>query len=336
VFWKGLPDYLCTMVILIDCRPLQYEANNGEKIQFIISCTAIISRKEGVEWLYLVDNTYKEGMFPGITAESLVVRKTIRGSAGWKFWYAWQIPNLVNKYKPDLVITTGSRAASRIGIPQWIWPWGEIMPGTPVSGYEPLTSEEKESLKQQYAGGREYFLAQVTGNARERRVDLLKAFSLFKKRQKSNMQLIFAGSTPPDDTTFGKRLGTYKYREDVHLYDNLPEREWQKLLGAAYAFIFASAGDSLGIPVLNAWKTGTPVLTDLTGQVPAMAGDAALKAKPDDPTAMAAQMMVLYKDENLRSSLIGKGKDRSASFLWGNAAGQLWARILQTIGDANK
>lgn len=284
----------------------------------------------------MVDSTYREGLFPGVPAESLVICKAFPGRAGWKYWYAWQIRSVVIKNKPDLVITTGDRIASRVRPPQWQWQWEEVGPGTSLMDYMPLPGAEKDRLKQQYAGGREYFLSLVTGNAGEQRIDLLKAFSLFKKRQKSNMQLVFAGKRLQKDDAFEKKLDTYKYREDVHSFDDLSGAEWEGLLGASYAFVFPFTGNSLGIPVLNAWKTGTPVITALTGRVPEMAGEAALRAKPEDPASMAAQMMLLYKDESLRLSLIEKGRVRAGSFLWEHTADQLWARILQTIGDANK
>src|SRR5450755_4519234 len=54
---------------------------------------------------------------------------------------------------------------------------------------------ETESIKTQYTGGRSFFL--FIGNIGEQHhlVELLKAFSSFKKWQQSNMQLVIAGYT---------------------------------------------------------------------------------------------------------------------------------------------
>lgn len=324
------------MVILLDCRPAQYESFNGEKPHFIISCAKILSEQKGVEWLFLVDQTYREGFLPGIGRDRLISRKALPGKAGWTFWYDWQVPRVVKKYKPDLVITTGGRAIPRIQTPQYPWIWEEIAPGVDAGVYDPLSPPEKETAKQAYAGDKEYFLSVVSPAGPDDRVDLLKAFSLFKKRQKSNMQLVLFGKRPGPDNDFAGKLQTYKYRGDIHTYDRLPDREWIGLLGGSYGFVFLSVENSLGMPLLHAWQTGTAVIMTAAGRLPAMAGDAALYAQPGDPASLAAQMMVLYKDENLRNTLVGKGKLRSAAFDWERSAGLLWDAIRRTIGQKNQ
>jgi len=59
--------------------------------------------------------------------------------------------------------------------------------------FRPLGWEEKESVKAGYADGREYFLFVGGIHPRKNLLNLLKAFSLFKKWQKSNMKLLVAG-----------------------------------------------------------------------------------------------------------------------------------------------
>ena len=107
---------------------------------------------------------------------------------------------------------------------------------------------------------------------------------------------------------------SYKYRRDVHWPAGLPEAERMRLLAAAYGFVFLFPGDSLGIPVMDAWRVGVPVITAAAGYLPEMAGEGVLYARPGDPASLAGQLMSLYKDERLRGDLIEKGKDRVGSF----------------------
>src|ERR1700738_5275520 len=109
------------MLILLDCRPLQYDLYNGERIHFIITCANLLSGDRDVEWRFLVDGTYREGLLPGISNEHVLIKKAFPGKTGWKFWYDWQIPRLVKKLRPSLLMTTGGMASGRVKIPQFVW-----------------------------------------------------------------------------------------------------------------------------------------------------------------------------------------------------------------------
>lgn len=394
------------MRILLDCRPLLMDRSSGEKKHFIISCINILAGRRGVEWLLLVDRSYREGLLPDIGGHDLLTRKEFPGKAGLKLWYDWQIPATVKKYKPDLVMTTGGLSSPRIDRPQCIWmperadpaDWMEkksyariyqkrllqslreaetifsfsekdktflvrqlagsraevgkgmdgrttdygapdkivVVQGAADERYEPLSGEEKEKIKLAYADGKEYFLAIVSGARPAELIDLLKAFSRFKKRQQSNMQLVLTGVRPDpgiaDIITFpDAKLDSYKYRSAIHVYNRLPEQDWSGLVAASYAFVDLFSRESLGLPVLNAWKAGVPVVTTVTGCLPEIGGEAVLYARPGDQASLASQLMLLYKDESQRTSLIEKGKMRLQLLSWERSAGQVWEGIERAL-----
>ena len=62
-----------------------------------------------------------------------------------------------------------------------------------IRHFRPFTWTEKESWKDSFTEGREYFLYVGSVHPRKNLINLLKAFSGFKKRQKTNMQLVIAG-----------------------------------------------------------------------------------------------------------------------------------------------
>jgi glycosyltransferase involved in cell wall biosynthesis len=80
----------------------------------------------------------------------------------------------------------------------------------------------------------------------------------------------------------------------------------------------------LGIALLNTWKAGVPVIAVDAGLLQEMAGGAALGVVAGDPASLAAQLMLIYKDEQLRRDLISKGferldaysRERSLKVLW--------------------
>jgi glycosyltransferase involved in cell wall biosynthesis len=62
--------------------------------------------------------------------------------------------------------------------------------------------------------------------------------------------------------------------------------------------------------MLNTWRFGVPVITADGGLLAEMAQGAVLGVAPGDPASMAGQLMRIYKDEDLRTELIGKGFER--------------------------
>lgn len=192
----------------------------------------------------------------------------------------------------------------------------------------PLSPEEKEAVKRTYSGGKEYFLADVTTAGEEEITRLLKSFSLFKKRQLSNMQLIFAGQTPAPDSELSHRLETYKYRQDIHWRD--PAKAGTQLMGAAYALLFPFERKTIGLPVLDAWKAEVPVIIGKDTGLQEWTGDSALVAEMEGPASLAGHMMAVYKDEQLRRDLIEKGRSGIAAFRPQRSLEEIWAGLTRT------
>src|SRR5258705_5038148 len=116
----------------------------------------------------------------------------------------------------------------------------------------PLNNEEKPEVKNKYTDGKEYFIYAGAIHPRKNLTHLLKAFSVFKKRQQSGLKLVLAGRLAWKYETFTQNLQSYKYRDDVILTGYLEEEELVKIIGAAYAMIYPSLWEGFGVPVLEA------------------------------------------------------------------------------------
>lgn len=197
--------------------------------------------------------------------------------------------------------------------------------------FRPLTDSEKKATKTKYTEGKDYFIYTGAIHPRKNLVNLLKAFSLFKKRQQSSLKLVLAGRLAWKYDSFIKDLQTYKYRNDVVLPGYVAEEEIARLTGAAYAMVYPSYFEGFGVPVLEAMQCHVPVITSEKTSMQEIAGGAALLADPADPAAIAAQMMLLYKDEKLRKQLTEKGKETAAGFSWDRTARLLWQSIEKAI-----
>jgi glycosyltransferase involved in cell wall biosynthesis len=197
--------------------------------------------------------------------------------------------------------------------------------------FHPLSYKEKQITKEKYTQGKEYFVYAGAIHPRKNLINLLKAFSGFKKRQQTNMKLVLAGRLAWKYESFEKSLKTYKHRNDVVMTGYVNEEELVKIIGAAYALVYPSFFEGFGVPVLEAMRCNIPVITSTGSSMHEIAKDAALFADANNHNDIADKMMRIYKDENLRNELIQKGKYIVQLYSWDKTAELLWRTILKAV-----
>jgi glycosyltransferase involved in cell wall biosynthesis len=190
--------------------------------------------------------------------------------------------------------------------------------------FQPLNEEESQNIKAKYTGGAEFFLYTGSIHPRKNLINLLKAFSQFKKRLRSNMKLVIAGRLAWKTEEFTKLLSTFKFRQDVVLTGYIDRQELALLTASAYAKVYPSYFEGFGVPPLEALQCGVPAIVSNTSAMPEVGADAYLYVNPESAEDIADKMMLIYKDETLRSRLIANGKQRLALYNWDEAAEKMW------------
>ncbi|NTF33470.1 glycosyltransferase [Rhizobium skierniewicense] len=114
----------------------------------------------------------------------------------------------------------------------------------------------------------------------------------------------------------------------VHL-GFLPHRQVAALFAKATALVYFSLFEGFGMPLLEAFHHGTPVLCSNTTSLPEVGGDAVLACDPTDIAAMANLMRRITTEEGLRASLSDKAKLRVAAYDWVKPAQSLRDALLR-------
>jgi glycosyltransferase involved in cell wall biosynthesis len=197
--------------------------------------------------------------------------------------------------------------------------------------FKPVAETVKEEVKNKYTEGKEYFIYIGAIHPRKNLLTILKAFSLFKKRQQSNFKLIIAGRLAWKNDKLTESLKTYKYKEDVIMTGYAEETELVNLLASAYCLVYPSLYEGFGVPPVEAMQCNVPVITSRSSSMQEICGDAALYADPQNHTAIADKMMQVYKDETFRKGLIKKGMDMCKKYSWDRTAELLWQTIIKTV-----
>ena len=113
-----------------------------------------------------------------------------------------------------------------------------------------------------------------------------------------------------------KRLNIINKIFQYSVSDNILAYVYQK----AIAFVFPSLYEGFGIPILEAFSCGCPVIASNTSSLPEVTGDAAIYFDPTDKLSMLNSIQkVIYNDE-LKKQLINKGIERVKEFTWKKTA----------------
>jgi alpha-1,3-rhamnosyl/mannosyltransferase len=98
------------------------------------------------------------------------------------------------------------------------------------------------------------------------------------------------------------------------------EAELRAIFQGARALVFPSLFEGFGMPVVEAFASGVPVLTSSVSALPEIAGDAAIQVDPRDTEAIREAMLRLADDSALCARLVAAGLLRARQFSWQTCA----------------
>ena len=107
-----------------------------------------------------------------------------------------------------------------------------------------------------------------------------------------------------------------KYKKDVIFLGQVDEKKMPLILASAKALCFVSLFEGFGLPIVEAMKSGVPVITSNTSSMPEIAKDAAIIVDPHDVVSISKSMSEIDQDNQLRKNLINLGLKRSQIFNW--------------------
>ena len=195
--------------------------------------------------------------------------------------------------------------------------------------FKPAHWQIKDGIKETYADGVEYFLYSGPIESQKNLTLLLKAFSFFKKRQKSNMKLVIASKNVATDKAMIKSLDSFKFRQDVKIYEKVSAEILAQITTAAYALVYPTLYEGFALTLTEAMQADVPVITANNTAIPEICGDAALYMDPADFNDIADKMMLVFKDEDKRNVQIIKGRQQAALYNWQSTTALVWKAVLK-------
>jgi glycosyltransferase involved in cell wall biosynthesis len=197
--------------------------------------------------------------------------------------------------------------------------------------YSPMSQDHNDATREYYSGGNPYFIYVGAIIPRKNIARLFEAFDVFKQQDSSNTKLLIVGNRKWWTSGLDKVYKGMKYRDDVIFLGRMNALELNSLYAASVALTFVPYFEGFGIPILEAFNSGTAVITSNTTSMPEVAGDAALLVDPFSVESIADAMIRLNNNKELRDELILKGKHRAENFSWDKTAKILWQSIEKVL-----
>ena len=152
---------------------------------------------------------------------------------------------------------------------------------------------------------------------------LLLAFERFLSSRADRYSLVLTGATVGNEDLISGSTGL-----PVHHLGLVSRRLLAELYRRCVAVVFFSLYEGFGLPALEAFQLGAPVLCSNTTSLVEVVGDAALTCDPEDVEAMATLMHRVVESAELRTSMVARGRLRLDAYDWRRSAEAALATVL--------
>jgi alpha-1,3-rhamnosyl/mannosyltransferase len=161
---------------------------------------------------------------------------------------------------------------------------------------------------------------------------LLRAAAVVRKEEPGPWHVVLAGDYK--DSFLGCYRELKELARALHLEDRVtftgyvPDDDLALLYNTATMLVLPSKGEGFGLPVLEAMACGVPVAASNRNSIPEVLGGAGLLFDPDSHAELAACVLRLLREPDLRARLRALGLARADTYSW-TAGADTMVRVLE-------
>lgn len=192
----------------------------------------------------------------------------------------------------------------------------------------------REYLRQKYRIKKPFLLFVGTLEPRKNLIRLLEAVYLLSKQDSKfikQYQLVLAGSPGWLYKEIYEEVKSRQLENCVVFTGYLPSEDVPKFYATAELFVYPSLYEGFGLPILEAFSAGVPVVTSNTSALAEVSGGAAVLVDPLDIEGLARAIQTALLDPKLREALKARGQKRAAEFSWEKCA-QATMELYRQVG----
>jgi glycosyltransferase involved in cell wall biosynthesis len=197
--------------------------------------------------------------------------------------------------------------------------------------FRTLSEAEKTVAKSRFSAGEDFFLFIGAIHPRKNALRILRAFEQYRSSGGKVKKLLLCGRFAWKSDEIQQAMQRSIWKSDIHLLERVSSVDLILLTGAAHALLYPSLLEGFGLPVLEGFRAGTPVITSNISSMPEVAGEAAILVDPYSEENIAIGLKQL-DDVAVWTKYHGLGLNRVKQFSWDKAAEAVY-KIIRQVGE---
>lgn len=181
---------------------------------------------------------------------------------------------------------------------------------------QPIDEAQRTAVLAKYGLPPGFFIFVGTIQPRKNVARILAAHRLLPEALQRDFPLVVVGRNGWGTDELLPELNGLQQRGCGKWLNNVTDTELHALLQSARALVYPSLYEGFGLPVLEGFAAGLPVISSNTTSIPEVAADAALLVDPSSAEAIAEAMRQLAEDKSLAVRLAERGRERVKQFTW--------------------
>ena len=155
--------------------------------------------------------------------------------------------------------------------------------------------------------------------------------------QNPNIRLFLVGPDGPARPEIDQAMEKLSpnARSRVFITGSVSDIDRTYLLKNAAVLAYASIYEGFGLPLLEAMKTKTPIVTSSEGSLLEVAGNAAIFVDPSDSSSIAKGILDVIDNIETRSKLVENGTSHLDNYSWEKSAEILSSIYMKVIKENN-
>lgn len=166
----------------------------------------------------------------------------------------------------------------------------------------------------------EYYLSVGTIEPRKNYGTLLKAYKLYKERNKEYKKLCIAGGYGWMQDNFKNDIVELGLSGDVIVTGYVSEMELANLYRYCFAFVYPTWYEGFGLPILEAMNFGKPVIASNVTSIPEILGESELLVNPSNVEQIVACMKMIEENVEVLQQAVEQERERVNMFTWHDTA----------------